>query len=91
MKNERIAFDLRCFLSEGRKKIKEIKVAGKKKRSLSDEEEKVDEKATIIAAVSKSSKKQKVTQEKEARKAQKVITIILFHPNLSLAVTVESI
>lgn len=52
---------------KGRKKTKDAKVAGKKKRPLSDDEEKVEEKAAP-----KSSKKQKVTQEKESRKAQKV-------------------
>lgn len=52
---------------KGRKKTKDAKVTGKKKRPLSDDEEKVEEKAAP-----KSNKKQKVTQEKEGRKAQKV-------------------
>jgi hypothetical protein len=51
---------------KGRKKVKDVKVTGKKKRPVSEDEEKVDEKAP------KSNKKQKVTQEKEGRKAQKV-------------------
>lgn len=58
--------------TEGRKKTKDAKVTGKKKRTLSDEEEKVEEKNTSTAQ-HKSNKKQKVTQEKEGRKAQKVI------------------
>ncbi|XP_070509005.1 inhibitor of growth protein 5 isoform X2 [Chironomus tepperi] len=43
---------------KGRKKTKDAKVAGKKKRSLSDEEEKVEEKATSTTQ-HKSNKKQK--------------------------------
>lgn len=66
-------------IPEGRKKVKDIKVAGKKKRSLSDDDEKVEEKNISAAALNKSSKKQKVNQEKEARKAQKVIIITNFH------------
>lgn len=66
-------------LSEGRKKIKDLKVTGKKKRSLSDEDEKVDEKVSSAAAQNKSSKKQKVNQEKDGRKAQKVIITITIH------------
>lgn len=53
--------------------MKDAKVTGKKKRSLSDEEDKPEEK---VAAAQKSSKKQKVNQEKEGRKAQKVIIAI---------------
>lgn len=59
--------------SEGRKKLKDLKVTGKKKRSLSDDDDKTEEKANSAAAQSKSSKKQKVNQEKDGRKAQKVI------------------
>lgn len=62
------------MFSEGRKKVKDPKVTGKKKRSLSDEEDKPEEK---VAATQKSSKKQKVNQEKEGRKAQKVIIAIV--------------
>lgn len=60
------------FTKEGRKKTKDAKVSGKKKRSLSDEEEKSEEK-NISATHQKSNKKQKVNQEKEGRKTQKVI------------------
>lgn len=57
--------------SEGRKKTKDTKVAGKKKRAASEDEDKVEEKTAVQP---KSNKKQKVIQEKDsARKAQKVI------------------
>lgn len=71
---------------EGRKKVKDVKVAGKKKRSLSDEDEKADEKVTSTATQSKSSKKQKVNQEKDGRKTQKVIIITIL---LSTVVRVD--
>lgn len=64
---------------KGRKKTKDVKVTGKKKRPASDDEEKVDEKTTKI------NKKQKVTQEKDGRKSQKV-NPHHFHPNFALSI-----
>lgn len=59
------------LIPEGRKKTKDAKVSGKKKRAASEDEEKVEEKASTTQH--KSNKKQKVNQEKEGRKTQKVI------------------
>lgn len=70
---------------EGRKKIKDAKVSGKKtgKRSLSDEDEKVTgEKSSTGTQNKSSSKKNKVNQEKEGRKNQKVISFSFIHVEL---------
>lgn len=57
-----------CWLVEIRKKVKDVKASGKKKRSLSDDDEKISSAVTP----NKSSKKQKTVQEKEGRKDKKV-------------------
>lgn len=65
---------LQYIFSEGRKKGKDTKALGKKKRNPSSEDE---SRGSGGGATQKSNKKQKVNQEKEGRKGQKVI--IHFH------------
>lgn len=64
-------------LAEGRKKGKDTKALGKKKRSLSSEDE--GKESSGGGTAQKNNKKQKVNQGKESRKGQKVNTIISFH------------
>lgn len=61
-----------CLVAEGRKKSKDTKALGKKKRSASSE----DDSRSVVAGSGQSAKnkKQKVNQEKESRKGQKVIS-----------------
>lgn len=65
--------------------MKDAKVSGKKtgKRSVSDEDEKVTgEKSSTGTQNKSSSKKNKVNQEKEGRKNQKVISFSFIHVEL---------
>lgn len=60
-------------ISEGRKKIKDTKTPAKKKRTnSSDEDNRPSGSATVATGQGKINKKQKVNQEKENRKTQKV-------------------
>lgn len=77
-KSKNYKLDYKCYFStftEGRKRIKDSKVSGKKKHS--EEEVKEGKNTGGSSTQGKSNKKQKVTQEKEGRKNQKVIS--LFH------------
>ncbi|CRL00776.1 CLUMA_CG014030, isoform A [Clunio marinus] len=60
-------------VKKGRKKTKDPKVSGKKKRSLSDEDENPDEKVVSTTTQNKSSKKQKLNVSEGGRKVQKKI------------------
>lgn len=61
------------MIAGGRKKAKDTKVTAKKKRALERAASSEDEvRAESTAKTPKSTKKQKVNQEKETRKGQKV-------------------
>lgn len=62
-------------LTEGRKKGKDVKTVTKKKRAASSEDD--EQRGNAGNTSQKASKKQKVNQEKDGRKGQKVI---IFHP-----------
>lgn len=65
-----------CFnILEGRKKGKDIKTVTKKKRAASGDDDD-EQRGNVGNNSQKASKKQKVNQEKEGRKGQKVI---IFH------------
>lgn len=61
--------------AEGRKKGKDTKALSKKKRNASSEDE-ARGSSTVGTVQQKSTKKQKVNQEKEGRKGQKVCIIL---------------
>lgn len=73
---------MHCFFAEGRKKGKDTKALGKKKRNASSEDESRGGSA-IGTVQQKVNKKQKVNQEKEGRKGQKVI--------INLTITFDSV